>query len=454
MRLIQSLLKTGALGDDTKTKAAANHDLDKSPIVCGSCAYGKAKRRAMRSKRDKASDNKEKVLSKDVLIPGQKVSMDHFVVTTPGRQFNSRGRDSIDKMFKGGVIFVDHASGYVFVEPVINFTAGEALRAKRAFEADMESMGVTVLNYHTDNGVFTAATYQDEIAKTTQGMTLSGVGAHHQNAVAERAIGTVMGIARTMMLHAKMCWPKEVTTKLWPMAVKHAQFLVNHIPNNNNVCPLDVILKTIVPRQALKNLHVWGAPTYMLDPRLQDGHKIPKFEPRSRKGLNLGWSPRHASTVPLVLNLQTGSVSPQFHVVIDDWFTTVSSDGDDPDEPLDGNVWTTLLMDHRVEVYFDERTELELDDEWLTEAQRLERHAKAMARVQSNRGIPPTILDETSMADKSKTPLQQQPPLELATTQHETTAAPTSPQIRQQREHHVTKEPQPSAESAYLERDQ
>ena len=77
-----------------------------------------------------------------------------------------------------------------------------------------------------------------------------------------------------------------------------------------------------------------------------------------------------------------------------------------------------------------------------------------MARVQSNHGIPPTILDETSVADQSKTPLQQQPPLELATTQHETTAAPTSPQIRQQREHHVMKEPQPSAESAYLERDQ
>ena len=45
-------------------------------------------------------------------------------------------------MVKGGVIFVDHASRYVFVEPVINFTAGEALRAKRAFEADMELMGL------------------------------------------------------------------------------------------------------------------------------------------------------------------------------------------------------------------------------------------------------------------------------------------------------------------------
>jgi hypothetical protein len=37
-------------------------------------------------------------------------------------------------MFKGCVIFVDHASDYVHVEPVVNFTAGETLRAKRAFE--------------------------------------------------------------------------------------------------------------------------------------------------------------------------------------------------------------------------------------------------------------------------------------------------------------------------------
>jgi len=43
IRRIQKLLKTGALGNDPKTKAAANVDLEKHPIVCGSCAYGKAK---------------------------------------------------------------------------------------------------------------------------------------------------------------------------------------------------------------------------------------------------------------------------------------------------------------------------------------------------------------------------------------------------------------------------
>ena len=39
----------------------------------------------------------------------------------------------------------------------------------------------------------------------------------------------------------------------------------------------------------------------------------------------MGLSPDHASTVPLVLNLGTGAITPQFHVVFDDWFTTVTT---------------------------------------------------------------------------------------------------------------------------------
>ena len=43
----------------------------------------------------------------------------------------------------------------------------------------------------------------------------------------------------------------------------------------------------------------------------------------------LGLSPKHARSVALVLNLQTGMVSPQFHTKCDDLFETVSGfDGD------------------------------------------------------------------------------------------------------------------------------
>ena len=37
-------------------------------------------------------------------------------------------------------------------------------------------------------------------------------------------------------------------------------------------------------------------------------------------------SDKHASTVPLMLSLDLGAITPQFHVVFDDWFATVSSD--------------------------------------------------------------------------------------------------------------------------------
>jgi hypothetical protein len=401
LKRVQLLMKSGALGYNPRIKAAANLDLSKFPVICGACAYGKAKRKpTTRSKRDKDSPCHEKELSKEILIPGQKVSMDHFIVSTPGRAYNSRGSDSHDKMFKGGVIFVDHASGYVYVVLVVNFTAGEAIRAKREFEQEMASMGVVALHYHTDNGAFTSAEFQDELAKLNQGLSLSGVGAHHQNAVAERAIGTVVSLARTMMLHSKMRWPKGVSTKLWPMAMKHAEFIVNHVPNVNNVCPLDVVLKTVVPRHQLKNLHVWGSPCYVLDPKLQDGKKIPKFEPRSRQGLNLGWSPKHASTVPLVLNMTTGHISPQFHVLYDDWFTTVGTDAQGDPEPIDDEKWTELLGEERFQVAFDGNEPVELEDEWLSELERVEKHQRAEARVRSRMpGTAPTAVPPSHEVD-------------------------------------------------------
>jgi hypothetical protein len=92
--------------------AAANCDPNKLSLLCGSCAFGKQKRRSKTTKSNQVIDPVakakllEKLLSKEVLIPGQKVSMDHFIVSSPGRLFSSRGREASDKMYKGGVIFV------------------------------------------------------------------------------------------------------------------------------------------------------------------------------------------------------------------------------------------------------------------------------------------------------------------------------------------------------------
>lgn len=73
----------------------------------------------------------------------------------------------------------------------------------------------------------------------------------------------------------------------------------------------------------LQQARVWGAPAYVLDPALQDGKKVPKWNPRSRRGRFLGMSSKHLTRVSLILNLATVYISPQYHIVHNDLYTTV-----------------------------------------------------------------------------------------------------------------------------------
>jgi hypothetical protein len=73
--------------------------------------------------------------------------------------------------------------------------------------------------------------------------------------------------------------------------------------------------------------------------------------------VNLGSSPSHARNVPLLLNLHTGCVSPQYHCCFDDFFETVRQGGPDVSvssawEQLSGLtvVSQTPSMDHHDEV--------------------------------------------------------------------------------------------------------
>ena len=50
---------------------------------------------------------------------------------------------------------------------------------------------------------------------------------------------------------------------------------------------------------------------------------LPKCQSRARVGIYLGPSPTHSRSVNLVLNPQTGHISPQFHMKHDDLFETM-----------------------------------------------------------------------------------------------------------------------------------
>ena len=155
-------------------------------------------------------------------------------------------------------------------------------------------------------------------------MSYSGVGAHGQNGVAERAIQTVVTSARTMMLHQALLWPEQFDMRLWPFALDQAAYLYNHLPNKfSPVAPLELYTGSKLDSSVLRNEKVWGCPAYVLDPKLQDGKKLPKWDPQTRQGQYLGKSNAHSSSVGLIRNLRTGYISPQFHVVYDNLFQTV-----------------------------------------------------------------------------------------------------------------------------------
>ena len=186
------------------------------------------------------------------------------------------------------------------------------------------------VEYLSDNGSsFTSRDFTEMMATVHQIIRFAGAGAHHQNGNAERAIRTIMSIARTMMLHSAIHWPEVADASLSPMAVQHAVYLHNHVPDPvTGLAPIDVFSRTRWPQKRLLDLHVWGCPVYVIEKSLADGKKIPLWKRRSQCMVNMGHSPKHASTVPLVLNPATGAISAQFNVVFDDYFTTVAAGTD------------------------------------------------------------------------------------------------------------------------------
>ena len=182
------------------------------------------------------------------------------------------------------------------------------------------------------------------VEQSRQTISFCGVGAHHQSGVAEHRVRELTEMARTQLLHAMHNNPKAVNVHLWPYALRHASYLFNHFPRHGKTeSPLEIFSSSRV-RPNLQHLHPFGCPVYVLAHQLQNHQKLPRWNTRTHVGVYLGHSPYHAASVGLILSLDTGLVSPQFHCTYDDLFHTPKLDnhaeskwqelaGFDPDNP-------------------------------------------------------------------------------------------------------------------------
>ena len=140
------------------------------------------------------------------------------------------------------------------------------------FEREAADLGIEVKGYNTDNGVHTAKEIMNKLHENKQLLRLSGVGAHHQNGVAENAIKNISRKARIFLFHAALRWPEKFDKKLWPLAMQHAVHLNNHTPRmHDGLAPMEHWTRSKSTHTQLTCAHPWGCPAYVLNPKLQDG---------------------------------------------------------------------------------------------------------------------------------------------------------------------------------------
>jgi hypothetical protein len=310
------------------------------PPICKSCQYGKAHRRPV------ASAGKSQPIDANDLHPGDCVSVDQIESSEPGYVDIYSGKPTNAK-YHAASLYTDHASRFMFLKCHYSTGSVEAIDGKRRFEQLASTYGIKIKAYRGDNGIMAKKDYIQHVEQNQQTITLAGVNNHSQNGIAERSIRTICDRARTMLLHAMEHWPDVIGLDLWPFALKLAVDVHNATPGPSGLSPEEIFSKQKARPDRLLDFHTFGCPVYVLDPRLQQGNKIPKWQPRSRQACYLGHSPRHAQTVPVVLNIRTGLCSPQYHVVFDDHFTTVHHSKSDSPPPQ----WSELFHHHRFNIF-------------------------------------------------------------------------------------------------------
>ena len=321
LQWIQGLMRKGILkhSDAATTKPEAI-------CQCAACNFAKQTRRPEGTVKQSIRKEKDGNLKKNQLRVGGMVSSDQYVSSVHGRLPHTFGKEKKHEKYVGGSIFVDEASGFMYTQNQVSLGAAETIRAKHSFEREASRYGIPILGYRADNGVYKTKAFSDDLATMKQTIQFCGVGAHHHNGIAERAIRTVTTCARTMMIHAILHNHKEVNLDLWPFAMDYAVYLWNKLPKRDGSnSPEEIFYSTKSDYSAIREAKCWGCPAYVLDPKIQDGKKLPRWSPRSKLGQFLGRSKNHAGTVGLIRNLNTGKISPQFHVVYDNHFTTVDS---------------------------------------------------------------------------------------------------------------------------------
>ena len=204
--------------------------------------------------------------------------MDQLEMSQPGIVPQTKGKLTNQKII-GTQNTIDHLSTLIHVHLMQDLTLESTISGKESLESFCQDCDVTLKKIRADNGRFADTDFMNHVHLRRQSIELCGVGAHHQNSVAERMNRTLTEKSQTILLHAKRLWPEAISVALWPLAILYAAYLYNYFSfDNDRLAPIEKFCKTKSHTNVF-NIHPWGCPVYILDEKLQNGQKIPRWEP-------------------------------------------------------------------------------------------------------------------------------------------------------------------------------
>ena len=74
---------------------------------------------------------------------------------------------------------MDHMSRLIYNHMIEGITSAEHLAAKHAYKRVAKAYGITAKFYHADNLIFNDANHKGSCIKSSQKLTLCGIGDHH-----------------------------------------------------------------------------------------------------------------------------------------------------------------------------------------------------------------------------------------------------------------------------------
>jgi hypothetical protein len=158
-QLLQALMRES---DGQPPIIATTHAGTRSckPPLCAACCLAKASTQGSDTYKTIPNPNKIHSLVRDDLKPGDRVSLDQYVSSVPGRLAHAYGKETKRDKLTGGTVFIDHATGHVFIYNQVSARAGETLIGKKKYERLTLDIGVSVQTYHADNGIFATKAFR------------------------------------------------------------------------------------------------------------------------------------------------------------------------------------------------------------------------------------------------------------------------------------------------------